>query len=169
MPEKQRRHFLKDKESKALLIKASGKLRINLESIFGNKASFEVVEAESERMFLMNGKPLLAESGENLFPTLVFNEFSAVAPKVVVDMGAVPYVCKGANVMVPGIRRFEGEFKKGDLVVVIDEKYGKPIAIGEALYDSEEARKIKQGIVIKNIHFVSDKTWNLTKELETKV
>jgi PUA-domain protein len=169
MPEKHRRYFLKDKESKALLTKASEKLKINLENIFGNKANFEVIEAESEKMFLMNGKPLLVESRENLFPTLVFNEFSAIAPKVVVDMGAIPYVCKGANVMAPGIRLLDGNFEKGDLVVVVDERHRKAIAVGETLYDSDEARKIKQGIVVRNIHFVGDKTWNLIKELGAKV
>jgi PUA domain protein len=78
-------------------------------------------------------------------------------------MGAVPYVCKGANIMAPGIRGFRGEFRKGDLVIVTDEKHGKPIALGEILYDTEQVKSIRQGIVIKNIHYVGDKTWNQIK------
>jgi PUA domain protein len=89
-------------------------------------------------------------------------------PKVVVDMGAVPYVCKGANVMRPGIRRFEGDFAKDGLVFVVDEKHGKPLAVGEALCSQEEAQKATQGAVISNIHYVGDKLWNTIKELTAK-
>jgi PUA domain protein len=80
-------------------------------------------------------------------------------------MGAVPYVCKGADVMAPGIRGFKGEFQKGNLVIVTDEKHGKPIALGEILYDAEQAKNIKQGAVIRNIHYVGDKTWTLLKQI----
>ncbi|MBM4401516.1 MAG: RNA-binding protein, partial [Crenarchaeota archaeon] len=100
-----------------------------------------------------------------VLPTLLFQDFAARAPKVVVDMRAVPYVCKGADVMAPGIVRVEGEFGKGDLVLVVDEKHGKALALGESLYDSETARSTKQGAVVKNFHFVSDKIWNFVKTL----
>jgi PUA-domain protein len=168
MPEKHRRYFLKEKEAKALLGKTSERIRINWEQIFKGKANFEVVETEFAQIFLVNGKPVLVKEGETVYPTLVFNEFITVAPKVTVDMGAVPYVCKGANVMAPGIRRFEGDFKKGDFVLITDEKHGKAIAVGEILYNAEEAKKIKQGIIIRNIHFVGDKTWNFIKSLTSK-
>jgi predicted RNA-binding protein (TIGR00451 family) len=107
---------------------------------------------------------LLAKTGEDLFPTLIFNEYFALAPKAIVDMGAVPYVCKGANVMKPGIRRLDGEFKKGDFVFVVDERHGKPLAVGETLYDKGEAEKAVHGAVIRNVHFVGDKIWNFLKE-----
>ena len=45
-------------------------------------------------------------------------------------MGAIPYVCKGATVMAPGIVRVEGEFGKGDLVLIVDMKHGKALALG---------------------------------------
>ena len=80
-------------------------------------------------------------------------------------MGAVPHVCNGADVMAPGIVRVEGEFDKGDLVLVMDEKHGKPLALGESLYDAETVRNTKQGVVVENVHFVSDKIWNFAKTL----
>jgi PUA domain protein len=80
-------------------------------------------------------------------------------------MGAVPYVCNGADIMAPGIVRVEGEFSKGDIVLVVDEKHGKPLALGEILYDAAEARNIKQGVIVKNVHYVSDKIWNFAKTL----
>jgi PUA domain protein len=103
--------------------------------------------------------------GEKLLPTLLFQNFASQAPKVVVDMGAVPYVCNGADIMAPGIVRVEGEFGKGDLVLIVDEKHGKPLAIGESLHNAESARNTKQGAVVKNLHFVSDKIWNFVKTL----
>jgi PUA domain protein len=70
--------------------------------------------------------------------------------------------------MAPGIVRFEGEFKKGDFVVVLDEKHGKPLAIGEAVYDKNESMKVGHGVVVKNVHFVGDKVWEFIKRFEAK-
>jgi PUA-domain protein len=168
MSGKHRRYFLKARESKELLDKASKRLNINLEQVFGDKANVEMVQTESIKLFLTNGKPILAQTGENIYPTLTFKEFLDHAPKITVDMGAVPYICKGANVMAPGIRGFNGQFQKGDLVTITDEKHGKPIALGETLYDTEQAKSVKQGIIIKNIHYVGDKTWNHLKQLTNK-
>jgi PUA domain protein len=165
MPEKHRRYSLKEKEAKALLAKASERLGLDLIQVSKSKASFEIVESDSGEVFLINGKPFLFKAGDDVFPTLVFDQFLDSAPHVVVDMGAIPYVCKGANVMAPGIRRFDGNFRKGSLVVIVDEKHGKALALGEILYDSEEAKNVKQGPVVRNIHFVSDKIWNLIKTL----
>jgi PUA-domain protein len=165
MPRKYRRHFLKAKEVKSVLSGASEKLKVNLNQIFRNKVDMELFETDFAEIFLVNGKPLLVRIEEKILPTLVFNELFASMSKVVVDMGAVPYVCNGASVMAPGIVRFEGEFEKGDLVFVVDEKHGKAIAVGEAVYDVDAADKVTKGVVIKTIHFVGDKIWNFIKKL----
>ena len=156
---------MKSKEAKLILNQASERLRINLENIIGPKRNVEVAESELTRIFLIDGKPLLFKTGETVLPTLLFTQVLEKVPKIVVDMGAVPYVCKGADVMAPGIVRIEGEFGKGDIVVVVDEKHGKLLGLGESLLDSVSARSAKQGAVVKNRHFVSDKIWNLTKTL----
>ena len=168
MPEKFRRYFLKAKDAKALLKKASEKLKVDLEQIFKAKANVELIQTEFAEIYLINGKPSFVKARENIFPTLVFNEFCASSPKVVVNMGAVPHICNGANIMAPGITRFEGEFRKDDFVLVVDEKHGKTIAVGEILYDANAAKKVTHGIVVKNIHFVGDKIWNFIKQLEAK-
>jgi PUA-domain protein len=169
MPEKNVRHFLRDKEAVVLINRVSRKLKADLRQILAGKPHLEVVRADFGKIFLVNGRPLLVEAGENLYPTLVFTELFPTMPKVVVDMGAIPYICKGADIMAPGIRRFEGGFDRGDLVVIVDEKHGKAVAIGETVLDHVEALKAGRGIVVKNIHFVSDKTWNQIKEFEAKV
>ncbi len=165
MSKKVRRYFLKEKETKKFLEKILRKLKLNLEQVLKAKVKIEIVETEFAEIYLINGKPLLISSGEHVFPTLVFSEALAFAPKIVVDMGAVPYVCNGANVMAPGIVRFEGEFRKGDYVFVVDEKYGKPLAVGIIEYDAGNVENVKGGVVVKNLHFVGDKIWNFIKTL----
>jgi len=159
------RHSLKSKDIKLLLNEVSERSRVNVEALFGSKVNIEVVKLDFGQLYLIGGKSLFFKVGARVLPTLLFQGFASRAPKVVVDMGAVPYVCKGADVMAPGIVRVEGEFVKGDLVLVVDEKHGKGLALGESLYDSETARSIKQGAVVKNFHFVGDKIWNFAKSL----
>jgi len=159
---------LKEREAKKLLAKASERLGPDLTQFSKGKVSFEVVESDLGEIFLIDGKPFLFKMGDDVFPTLVFDQFLSSAPRIVVDMGAIPYVCKGANVMAPGIRRSVGDFRKGSLVVIVDERHGKALAVGETLYDSEEVKNIKRGPVVKNIHFVGDKIWDLTKTFQAQ-
>jgi PUA domain protein len=167
MPTKQRRYPLKAKEAKQILEEASQKLRIDLDGLFGSKANVEVVESDVGEIYLIAGKPVLYKVLDTILPTLLFGEFIAKAPKIVVDMGAIPYVCKGATVMAPGIVRIDGEFGKGDIVVVVDIKHGKALALGESLVDADTAKTTKKGPVVKTLHYVSDKIWDYIKTLVT--
>jgi PUA-domain protein len=165
MPTKQRRYPLKTKEAKQILDKASKKLRLDLDQLFGTKANIEVVESDVGEIYLIEGRPVLYKAGDVVLPTLLFSEFVSKAPKIVVDMGAIPYVCKGATVMAPGIVRIEGEFGKGEIVIVMDMKHGKALALGESLLDADVAKTTKKGPVIKTLHYVSDKIWDYIKNL----
>jgi malignant T-cell-amplified sequence len=169
MSRKTRRYALKSSDTKTLLSKASEKLGINLGELIDSKATIEAVETGRGELLLVDKKPLLFRTGEAVYPTLLFAEVVAKLPKVVVDMGAVRHVCNGAGVMAPGIVRYEGDFGKGGLVLVVDIKFGKTLALGEAQYDSEVAKNVKQGVVVKNVHFVSDEIWNAMKALGEKV
>ena len=97
--------------------------------------------------------PLLTETG-------MLKRF----PHVVVDMGAVRFVCKGANLMRPGITEF-GRFDKDQIVCVRDESQGKYLAVGRAVTSSEEASGASRGEVLKNLHYISDKLWEAAKEI----
>jgi PUA-domain protein len=163
MSQKHRRYPLKSKDSKQVFAQTSDKLKINVEEKVGSKALVEVVESEFGELLLIEGKPLLFKVGGMVFPTLMADSLLTGISKVVVDMGAVRFVCNGADVMAPGIVRYEGSFSKGDIVLVVDVKHGKPLALGEILYTSEEVKAIKQGPVVKSRHYVSDKIWNLAK------
>lgn len=157
---------MKTKEAKAIIGKASGRLKLDVENIVGAKTSIEVVEVERIKIYLVDGKPLLFENEEDmLFPTLLFSEALDKLPRIIVDMGAVPYVCKGADVMAPGIVCIEGDFDEGQLVVVDDVKYRKPLSLGQSMLNSTTARNARQGPVVKNLHYISDKYWQLARSI----
>lgn len=85
-------------------------------------------------------------------------------PYVVVDMGAVRFMCKGANVMRPGIKKYS-EFQKDSVVCIIEETHNKFLAVGKTLVSSQEMEGMEKGEVIKNIHYISDKFWEIGKTL----
>jgi PUA-domain protein len=165
MSQKHRRYSLKSKEAKQIITDASEKLKRNLEIVFGPKVNVEAVEGDFGQVLLIDAKPVFFKIKDAVLPILSANEVLNQSPKVVVDMGAIRHVCNGADIMAPGIVRFEGDFMKGEIVVVVDEKHGKPVALGEILYSSAEVKVVKQGVVVKNLHYVSDKVWNFAKTL----
>jgi PUA domain protein len=86
-------------------------------------------------------------------------------PYVTVDMGAIKFVCKGANVMRPGITKFS-DFESGDIVCVIEESHKKFLAVGKAKIPSSELDETDRGEVIKNMHYISDNFWESKKEIK---
>jgi len=157
------RHFLKEREARQLLADFSRKIKVETETLFGPKPHIEQTETQGTTIFIINGKSLIARSNEMLFPTLMFERIFSLLPKIVVDMGAVPHICNGADVMAPGIVRIKGDFQEKGLIVIVDERHEKPLAIGVALLNSRAAKTLKRGKIAKNVHFVGDKLWNLLK------
>ncbi len=86
-------------------------------------------------------------------------------PYVIVDMGAIKFVCKGANIMRPGITKFS-DFEKGEIVCVIEESQHKFLAVGKAEITSKQLDETKKGEVIKNMHYISDIFWESEKEIK---
>lgn len=158
------RHFLKEKEAKQIILEFSKSVNVNAEPLFGSKPRIELVEAQTAEVFIINRKPVFMRLSGKLFPTLFFNGVFPILPKVIVNMGAVPYVCNGADVMAPGVVRVDGDFEKNDILLIVDERFGKSLAIGVALFDSQTMRKLVHGKIVKNFHYVGDKLWNLLKK-----
>ena len=82
-----------------------------------------------------------------------------------VDMGAVKFICKGANVMRPGITKFS-DFDVDDIVCVIEESHHKFLAVGKAKMSSKQINEINKGEAIKNLHYISDEFWETRKEIK---
>jgi len=85
-------------------------------------------------------------------------------PNVMVDMGAVKFMCKGANVMRPGIKKFT-EFEKDRIVCIVEESQHKFLAVGKAIVSSSELENMEKGEVVKNLHYISDKFWETGKTI----
>ncbi|MGY5143952.1 MAG: PUA domain-containing protein [Candidatus Nitrosopumilus sp. bin_32a] len=99
---------------------------------------------------------------DDYLPFLTEIEMLKKFPAVTVDMGAVKFMCKGANLMRPGIKEFT-EFEKDKLVCIVEESQHKFLAVGKALVDSSELESMEKGEVIKNIHYISDRFWETGK------
>jgi len=121
---------------------------------------------ESE-FILLNKTPVLVKLGDKWTPHLKYlQKIMPQAPvklaSVIVDRGATQALLRGADLMVPGIRRVSGVFQPGQLVLVVDEDLGKPVAIGVALIDSAsiESGAVKKGKAVKILHYTGDKYYN---------
>jgi len=165
MFEAKRRHFLSDREATQLLDEFSQKLGLDVKQLLGTKTKIEVAETQTAKVFFVNNRPLLAVLNDTLLPTLLFEEALHLLPKIVVNMGAVPHICNGADIMAPGVVQIEEEYKTNDYVIVVDERHNKPLALVTALTDSQTALKMQHGKIAKNIHYVGDNLWNQLKKL----
>ena len=120
----------------------------------------------NEKGVIITGNELTAvKIGDNILPFLDDIPILEKFPFVTVDMGAVKFVCKGANVMRAGITKFS-DFESGEIVCVIEESQNKFLAVGKAEISSKEAEDANKGEVIKNMHYVSDDFWESKKEIK---
>ena len=119
-----------------------------------------------DKGIIITGMGLTAvKIGEDIMPFLDDTSVLEKFPNVMVDMGAVKFICKGANVMRPGITKFS-DFEKGEIVCVIEESQRKFLAVGKAEIPSKQLDETKKGEVIKNMHYISDIFWESEKEIK---
>ncbi len=117
----------------------------------------KVMYTDSPReLILQDETPVLFKYEQQWIPTLYAQ---ASLKTITIDMGAIPFIAKGADLMRPGVKACEA-FLKEEIVVIIDEKHGKKIAIGIALFASDALMQEKSGKVAKIIHKVGDVIWN---------
>ena len=120
----------------------------------------------NEKGVIITGNEITAvKIGDDILPFLDDIPILEKFPYVTVDMGAVKFVCKGANVMRPGITKFS-DFESGEIVCVIEESQNKFLAVGKAEISSKEAKYTNKGEVIKNMHYISDDFWETKKEIK---
>ena len=102
---------------------------------------------------------------ENEFiPFLTESKLLESFPNVMVDMGAVKFRCNGANVMRPGIKSHT-EFLKDEIVCIVEESQQKFLAVGKSLVNSSEMKEMSKGEIVKNLHYISDKYWEINKTI----
>ncbi len=160
-----KKQFLRGSEIKKIAQDMQNKYSVEL---LGKKDKVEIVETDEVCVLLKNDSSLLfkhkiidGETKEEWFPTLksVFST-EIKLKRITVDKGAIKFVLNGADIMRPGITNIESNIEKGELILIIEEAQEKPLALGIALYNSEEMKNQTQGKVIQNIHYLNDKIWN---------
>ena len=119
-----------------------------------------------EKGVIITGNGITAvKIGDDILPFLDDIPILEKFPYVTVDMGAIKFICKGANVMRPGITKFS-DFESGEIVCVIEESQKKFLAVGKAKISSRELDETNKGEVIKNMHYISDNFWESKKEIK---
>ncbi len=133
-----------------------------LERLFGVSGVKKVEEAEFEdkKVYVLDDSPDFVRDANGLYPHLSSDKVNLL-PSVVVDMGAIPYVCNGADVMAPGIKEMPDAFEEGTIVVVRDITHRKALAVGKALRSRTDIGASRKGRAVQNLHYVGDKMWKL--------
>jgi len=126
--------------------------------------NFKVHQITEDAQIIVGDGVKILKNNDEYLPFLSEINLLEKFPHVMVDMGAVKFLCKGANVMRPGIKNYN-EFKKGEIICIIEESQRKFIAIGKSLVSSSDLEKMGRGEVVKNLHFISDKFWEIGKTI----
>jgi len=123
----------------------------------------EKADTDSEfDLYLLDKKPLLMGFEGWVFPTvrgLIEHPFET--RRVTVDQGAIRYVVNGADIMRPGIVAISEDIRAGLPVQIVEERFGKPLAVCISLFDAADLRSMEKGKTCRNIHYVGDDIWNL--------
>ena len=152
-----KRKRMREKEVKAL---ASEFSEIFGKETFTEKDAVDMAESSDFDVIFVNNDILgLVYEGKPFLTVRGILRYRPERRSVTVDMGAVPYVTNGADVMGPGIVDADPDIAEGDLVWIKDIKNGAPLAVGVALRDASSLKEKEKGKAIMTLHNVGDKLW----------
>jgi malignant T-cell-amplified sequence len=153
-------NLISKSETTQLLKIVSEKWKIDIPKV----KNLKVYEIDNETQLITGSEIKILRIKEEHLPFL--SEISTLEkfPHVQVDMGAIKFMCKGANLMRPGIKKFS-EFSKDDIVCIVEESQNKFLAVGKAKVNSSELDSMDKGEVLKNLHYISDKAWEVSKTI----
>ena len=153
-------NLISKSETTQLLKIVSEKWKINVPKV----KNLKIYEIDDETQLITGEGIKILKIKDEHIPFLSETTTLEKFPFVQVDMGAVRFMCKGANLMRPGIKKFS-EFFKNDIVCIVEESQNKFLAIGKSKIDSSELENIDKGEILKNLHYISDKAWEISKTL----
>jgi len=165
------KHPLSKKEVKTIIREMTEVFGAEIaEKMLSKKDRVEVAEFDkTTEILLVNGKPFFIRRRGLIFPLVIAlyelsneEDLRKWPRRVVVDEGAVPYILNGADVMAAGIVDADENIREGDFVFVVEEQYGRPLAIGIALMSGKAMKEKPKGKAVKNVHHAKDKIWNVT-------
>ena len=153
-------NLISKSETSALLKTVSKKWGIE----FSKMKNVKVHQILNDAQIITGDGLKILKVDEDYLPFLSEIEMLEKFPTVTVDMGAVKFMCKGANLMRPGIKKFT-EFEKDKIVCIVEESQHKFLAVGKSLISSSELETMEKGEVIKNMHYISDRFWEIGKTI----
>lgn len=123
----------------------------------------DIVDLVDDKFLKINNEIKYFKFEEMWIPTLkyIYAKKSCDLKKVIVDMGAIKFVTNGADIMRPGVRKFDENIEKNEIIQIQEETHGKVIALGQALLSTEEMKNQEKGKIIKNVHYIGDLIWNM--------
>ena len=151
---------MKERESKPLIEELK---KISGFDHLSHKSRVELENVKNGDIIIVDGQPLAFKREGRIIPVLVNTQALQIMPRIIVDMGAVPHVVGGADIMAPGIRRVHGDFGSDQLVVIADEKHGQFLAVGSSMFPAATLSATKKGKVVRNLHYVGDPVWEAVK------
>ena len=78
--------------------------------------NFKVSTIDNTAQLITGNEIIILKINDNYLPFLNQNQILEKFPSVTVDMGAIKFMCSGANVMRPGIKKYTELFNKYDPV-----------------------------------------------------
>ncbi len=158
-----KRHLMKKREQRDEIDRIEKDLGTSLG--LDDKSQFESgILDDGSLILLLDGEIIFFEHEGRQFPTLraILNGIIKI-PQITVDMGAVKFVVNGADIMRPGITQIDDDVTENGIVAIVDERHGKPLAIGVSKLSAEDLRSASSGKVVKSIHHVNDPLWEFGK------
>jgi PUA domain protein len=134
-------------------------------------AQVEIIEPEDDvRFVIVDGRYAFVEQAPadvpaTFIPFVGSQPALDLFPSARIDAGAVKYIIKGADVMRPGIVKYDDWGAMGRLVVVRDDAKGRGLAIGRTMVASQEMAKLTKGNCIKNLHHAGDRIWDSYRKI----
>jgi PUA-domain protein len=159
-----KRHLLKKREQKTEIEKIENDLGSAIRLDMKSQLESGILD-DGSRILLLNGDIVFYELDGRFIPTLRAILGSIVhIPQVSVDMGAVKFVVNGADIMRPGVTHVDEEVRKDGIVAVVDERHGKPLAVGISIFSAADLRAATSGKVVKSVHHINDELWDFSKQ-----
>ena len=153
-------NLISKSETNALLKKVAVQWKMEFPKI----KNLKVHQISSDAQIITGEGIKILKVNEDYLPFLSETETLKKFPNVMVDMGAIKFMCKGANLMRPGIKKYT-EFEKDSLVCIIEESQHKFLAVGKATVASSELESMEKGEIVKNMHYISDNFWETGKTI----
>ncbi len=158
-----KRHLLKKREQREEIERIQNDLGSSVGLDHKTKLEGGILD-DGSRILLLDNEIIFFEYEGRNFPTLrAILDGIITVPTVTVDMGAVKFVVNGADIMRPGITKVDDSVAANGIVAVVDERHGKPLAVGVSKLSATDLLAATSGKVVKSIHHINDDLWDFGK------